>query len=162
MHKIYPSLWFDRNAEEAMKYYVSVFNGSAYKKTESKIISIKRYPEGVKEGPMKDMGGQVLTAIFELEGIRYMCLDGGPLFKFNESVSFVINCQDQKELDYFWEKLSAVPESEVCGWCKDKFGLSWQIVPQNMGELVEPPKALRAMLKMKKIDISALQAAGKS
>jgi predicted 3-demethylubiquinone-9 3-methyltransferase (glyoxalase superfamily) len=77
-------------------------------------------------------------------------------------VSFVINCQDQKELDYFWEKLSAVPESEVCGWCKDKFGLSWQIVPQNMGELVEPPKALRAMLKMKKIDISALQAAGKS
>jgi predicted 3-demethylubiquinone-9 3-methyltransferase (glyoxalase superfamily) len=162
MQKIIPSLWFDRNAEEAMNFYTSVFNGSPYKKTESKVITIKRYPDGIKEGPMKDMDGQVLTGIFELEGQRYMCLDGGPLFKFNESISFVINCKDQTELDHFWGKLSAVPESEVCGWCKDKFGLSWQIVPESMGQLIEPPKALQAMLKMKKIDIAALEAAGRS
>jgi predicted 3-demethylubiquinone-9 3-methyltransferase (glyoxalase superfamily) len=161
MQKIMPSLWFDKEAEEAMEYYVSVFNGAPNKKAESKIVTIKRYPEGVKEGPMAGMGGKVLTGIFELEGQRYMCLDGGPLFKFNESVSFVINCQDQEEIDYFWEKLSAVPESEQCGWCKDKFGLSWQVVPENMGDLLKNDKALQAMLKMHKIDIAKLEEAGK-
>jgi predicted 3-demethylubiquinone-9 3-methyltransferase (glyoxalase superfamily) len=159
MQKIIPSLWFDRDAEEAMNFYTSTFNSAPYKKLESKIVTIKRYPNGVKEGPMKGMDGQVLTGIFELEGRRFMCLDGGPIFKFNESVSFVINCKDQMELDYFWGKLSAVPESEVCGWCKDKFGLSWQIVPENIGELIKPPKALQAMLKMKKINIKELEAA---
>jgi predicted 3-demethylubiquinone-9 3-methyltransferase (glyoxalase superfamily) len=127
MQKVTPSLWFDKNAEEAMEYYVSAFNSSPNKKEESKIVTIKRYPEGVKEGPMAGMGGKVLTGIFELEGQRYMCLDGGPIFKFNESVSFMVACKDQTEIDYLWEKLSAVPESEQCGWCKDKFGLSWQI-----------------------------------
>jgi predicted 3-demethylubiquinone-9 3-methyltransferase (glyoxalase superfamily) len=82
---------------------------------------------------MKGMEGKVLTGIFELEGQRYMCLDGGPIFKFNESVSFYVECQDQEEVDYFWSKLSAVPESEQCGWCKDKFGLSWQIIPKTNG-----------------------------
>jgi predicted 3-demethylubiquinone-9 3-methyltransferase (glyoxalase superfamily) len=161
MQKIMPSLWFDKEAEEAMEYYVSVFNGAPNKKAESKIVTIKRYPEGVKEGPMAGMGGKVLTGIFELDGQRYMCLDGGPLFKFNESVSFVVNCKDQEEIDYFWEKLSAVPESEQCGWCKDKFGLSWQIVPENMGDLLKNDKALQAMLKMHKIDIAKLEEAGK-
>jgi predicted 3-demethylubiquinone-9 3-methyltransferase (glyoxalase superfamily) len=161
MQKIMPSLWFDKEAEEAMEYYVSVFNGAPNKKAESKIVTIKRYPEGVKEGPMAGMGGKVLTGIFELDGQRYMCLDGGPLFKFNESVSFVVNCKDQEEIDYFWEKLSAVPESEQCGWCKDKFGLSWQIVPENMGDLLKNDKALQAMLKMHKINIAKLEEAGK-
>jgi predicted 3-demethylubiquinone-9 3-methyltransferase (glyoxalase superfamily) len=161
MQKIIPSLWFDKEAEEAMEYYVSVFNGSPNKKTESKIITIKRYPEGVKEGPMAGMDGKVLTGIFELEGQRYICLDGGPIFKFNESVSFMVNCEDQSEIDYFWENLSAVPESEQCGWCKDKFGLSWQIIPENMGDLIKSPKALQSMLKMHKIEIAELEAAGK-
>jgi predicted 3-demethylubiquinone-9 3-methyltransferase (glyoxalase superfamily) len=157
MQKITPSLWFDKNAEEAMEYYVQVFNGSPSKKSESKIVTINRYPDGITEGPMAGMDGKVLTGIFELEGQRYMCLDGGPLFKFNESVSFMVACQDQAEVDYYWSKLSAVPESEQCGWCKDKFGLSWQIVPENMGELIESPKALQAMLKMHKINIQELK-----
>jgi predicted 3-demethylubiquinone-9 3-methyltransferase (glyoxalase superfamily) len=161
MQKITPSFWFDKNAEEAMEYYVEVFNGAPYKKRESKISTIKRYPEGVKEGPMKDMGGKVLTGIFELEGQQFMCLDGGPIFKFNESVSFMITCKDQEEIDYFWSKLSHSKENEQCGWCKDKFGLSWQVIPGNMGELIGPPNALQAMLKMKKIDISELEKAGK-
>jgi predicted 3-demethylubiquinone-9 3-methyltransferase (glyoxalase superfamily) len=159
MQKITPSLWFDHEAEEAMEYYISVFNGSPNKKNDSKLVSIKRYPEGVKEGPMKGMGGKVLTGIFELEGQRYMCLDGGPIFKFNEAVSFMISCKDQEEIDYFWSKLSAIPESEQCGWCKDKFGLSWQIIPENMGELLKSDKALQAMLKMHKINIKELEEA---
>jgi predicted 3-demethylubiquinone-9 3-methyltransferase (glyoxalase superfamily) len=159
MQKIMPSLWFDKEAEEAMEFYVSVFNGAPNKKAESKIVTIKRYPEGATEGPMAGMGGKVLTGIFELDGLRYMCLDGGPIFKFNESVSFVVNCKDQEEIDYFWEKLSAVQESEQCGWCKDKFGLSWQIVPENMGELLKSDKALQALLKMHKINIKELEEA---
>jgi predicted 3-demethylubiquinone-9 3-methyltransferase (glyoxalase superfamily) len=150
MQKIMPSLWFDKEAEEAMEFYVSVFNGAPNKKAESK---------GATEGPMAGMGGKVLTGIFELDGLRYMCLDGGPIFKFNESVSFVVNCKDQEEIDYFWEKLSAVPESEQCGWCKDKFGLSWQIVPENMGELLKSDKALQVLLKMHKINIKELEEA---
>lgn len=161
MQKIMPSLWFDKNAEEAMEYYVSVFNGSPNKKSESKITYIKRYPKGATEGPMKGMDGKVLTGIFELEGLRYMCVDGGPIFKFNEAVSFVVNCKGQEEIDYFWERLSAVPESEQCGWCKDKFGLSWQIIPDNMGELLKSDRALAAMLKMHKINIAELEKAGK-
>jgi predicted 3-demethylubiquinone-9 3-methyltransferase (glyoxalase superfamily) len=159
MQKITPSLWFDHEAEEAMEYYISVFNGSPNKKNDSKLVSIKRYPEGAKEGPMKGMGGKVLTGIFELEGQRYVCLDGGPIFKFNEAVSFMISCKDQEEIDYFWSKLSAVPEFEQCGWCKDKFGLSWQIIPENMGELLKSDKALQAMLKMHKINIKELEEA---
>jgi predicted 3-demethylubiquinone-9 3-methyltransferase (glyoxalase superfamily) len=161
MQKIIPSLWFDKEAEEAMEYYVQTFNSSPNKKSESKIVSIKRYPDGVKEGPMAGMGGKVLTGIFELDGQRYVCLDGGPIFKFNESVSFVVFCEDQEEIDYFWEKLSAVPESEQCGWVKDKYGLSWQVIPKNMDELLKSPKALQAMLKMKKINIAELAEAGK-
>lgn len=155
--KIVPCLWFDKNAEEAMNFYTSIFE-------DSRIVSITRYPEG-GEGPMAGMAGKVLTGIFELNGQRFMCLDGGPVFKFNEAVSFQIECQDQREVDELWEKLSAVPEAEQCGWVKDKFGVSWQIIPKRMGELMadaDPAKARRvtdAMLKMKKIDIAELERA---
>lgn len=158
MQKISPSLWFDNNAEEAMNFYVSVFK-------DSKIISIKRYPEGYTEGPLAGMGGKVLNGIFEIEGQRFFCLDGGPIFKFNESVSFLIDVDTQEEIDYYWEKLSAVPESEQCGWLKDKFGVSWQVVPKRLGELMtdpDPEKAARVMDKMlqqKKIVIAELEAA---
>jgi predicted 3-demethylubiquinone-9 3-methyltransferase (glyoxalase superfamily) len=112
-----------------------------------------------------EMTGKVLTAVFELNGQRFMALDGGPIFKFNEAVSFYVECEDQKEVDYFWEKLSAVPESEQCGWLKDKYGLTWQIIPKLLGELLgdsDRKKALaatNAMLKMKKIVIADLQKA---
>ncbi len=155
MQKITPFLWFDKNAEEAMNYYVSIFKTA-------RIISISRYPEGYTEGPLAGMGGKVLTAIFELEDQRFMALDGGPVFKFNEAVSFYVECQTQEEVDYYWDKLSAVPKSEQCGWLKDKFGVSWQIIPRQLGELLNDPdkekanRVMQAMLQMKKIDIEAL------
>ena len=158
MQKITPCLWFDKNAEEAMNFYTSTFKNS-------KMVMIKRYPDGPLEGPMKGMEGKVLTGIFELEGQRFMALDGGPIFKFNEAVSFQIECKDQEEVDYLWGQLSAHPESEQCGWVKDKFGLSWQIIPKVMGEMLtdkDPEKAgrvLQAMLQMKKIIIADLQKA---
>lgn len=163
MQKITPHLWFDKNAEEAMNFYVEVFNGAPYKKAESKIISIARYEKGIEAPGAEEMEGKVISAIFELGGQRFMALDGGPIFKFNESVSFYVECQDQKEVDYFWKKLSAVAESEQCGWLKDKFGLSWQIVPKQLGELAGDPdkeksqRVTNAMLKMKKIDVKGLQ-----
>lgn len=165
--KITPCLWFDMECEEAMNLYISVFSnrpgGSSGK--ESEIISVQRYPTGVQEGPMKGMGGKVLTAFFELDGQQFQALDGGPVFKFNESISFSVECADQEEVDYFWGKLSAVPESEQCGWLKDKFGLSWQIIPKQLGELMSDPdkeksgRVMQAMLQMKKIDIEGLKKA---
>lgn len=159
MQKITPFLWFADNAEEAMNFYTSVFKNS-------KIITIQRYPEGFTEGPLAGMEGKVLTGVFELNGQRFMCLDGGEQsFKFNESVSFLVDCEDQAEVDYYWEKLSAVPESEQCGWCKDKHGLSWQVIPKQMDELLGGPdkegakRATEAMLQMKKINLSELQKA---
>lgn len=159
MQKITPFLWFDKNnAEEAMNYYVSVFKNS-------RIIKIERYPTDMQVGPFPDMGGKVLTGVFELDGQRFMCLDGGPVWSFSGAISFLVECEDQAEIDYFWEKLSAVPEAEQCGWCKDKFGLSWQIVPKRMNEWIGGPdteksrRAMQAMLKMKKIDIAELERA---
>ncbi len=164
--KITPCLWFDMECEEAINLYISVFNNRpGASKKNSKIVSIMRYPEGVDVGPMKGMGGKVLTAIFELEGQAFQALDGGPMFKFNEAISFSVECEDQKEVDYFWGKLSAVPESEQCGWLKDKFGLSWQIIPKQLGELLSSTdkekagRAMQAMLQMKKIDVKKLQEA---
>jgi predicted 3-demethylubiquinone-9 3-methyltransferase (glyoxalase superfamily) len=163
MQKIVPSLWFDQETEEAVNFYVSTFNGSPHKGRDSRIISITRYEKGMEVPGAEQMEGKVLTAIFELNGQRFMALDGGPIFKFNEAVSFYVECEDQDEVDYFWNRLSAVPEAEVCGWLKDRFGLSWQIVPKQMGELLGSPnrkKALAAtneMLKMKKIVIADLQ-----
>ena len=158
IQKITPSLWFDNNCEEAMNYYVSVF-------PDSKIDLIKRYPEGIADGPMKGMGGKVLTGIFELDGQRFIALDGGPLFKFTEAISFSVECETQEEIDHYWAKLSAVPEAEQCGWCKDQYGLSWQIVPKVLGEMMadeDPQKVQRvidAFMSMKKFDIEKLKAA---
>lgn len=163
--RIVPSLWFDKETEEAVEFYVSVFNGSPHKSRESRLLSIQRYEEGMEVPGAEQMAGKVLTAIFELDGQRFMALDGGPIFKFNEAISLYVECEDQEEVDYFWARLSAVPESEQCGWLKDKFGLSWQIVPRQMGEILGSPdrkKALaatNAMLKMKKIVIADLQKA---
>ena len=163
MKKITPCLWFDTQAEEAMNFYVDTFNGSPYKKQESRIVDIIRYEKGMDAPGAEALEGKVITGIFELAGQRFMALDGGPIFTFTEATSFYVECEDQKEVDYFWNKLSAVPESEQCGWCKDKFGLSWQIIPSALGEMLgdkDPVKARRvmnAMLKMHKIDIKTLR-----
>jgi len=163
--QIVPSLWFDKETEEAVSFYVSVFNGSPHKRRDSKIISITRYEKGMEVPGGEELEGKIITAIFELGGPRFMALDGGPIFKFNEAVSFYVECEDQEEVDYFWNRLSAVPEAEVCGWLKDRFGLSWQIVPKQMGDLLgnaDRKKALaatNAMLKMKKLVIADLQKA---
>lgn len=168
MQKITPCLWFDKNAEEAMNFYVGLFNGAPGDKKNSKIVSILRYPDGPLEETMKGMEGKVLTGFFELDGQSFICLDGGPVFKFNESISFQVECKDQEEVDYFWERLSAVPESEQCGWVKDKFGLSWQIIPKQMGEMLSDAdkeksgRVLQSMLQMKKIDLEKLQEAFES
>ena len=148
--KITPNLWFDGNAKEAVDYYVSVF-------PDSKVISTEYYPNSTEEGLadfQKDLAGKVLMVEFELSGVRFVAINAGPEFKFSEAVSFSIDCKDQEEIDYFWEKLSAVPESEQCGWCKDQFGLSWQVVPQNMGELMQRPGAYARMMQMKKLVIA--------
>lgn len=163
--KIVPSLWFDKDTEEAINLYIDLFNGSPHKNHESKLISMARYEKGMDVPGGDQMEGKVLTAIFELNGQRFMALDGGPIFKFNEAISFYVECEDQAEVDYFWQRLSAVPEAEQCGWLKDRFGISWQIVPKQLGELLGNPdrkKALaatNAMLQMKKIVIADLQTA---
>ena len=161
MQKILTFLWFDKQAEEAMNFYVSVFKDSPSKEAQnSEIVAIERYPSGYSEGPLAGMENKVLNGIFKLAGQTFMCLDGGPIFKFNESISLIVECQDQAEIDYFWQKFSAAPQSEQCGWLKDKFGLSWQVIPKNMGDLLKTRPAMDAMMKMKKINIAELEAAG--
>lgn len=165
MQKITPFLWFDSNCEEAVNYYVDVFNNAPSKRQESKIISIQRHIEGLDEPNNEQLIGKVLTVIFELDGQRFMALDGGPYFQFTEAISFYVDCADQAEVDYFWEKLSAVPESEQCGWVKDKFGLSWQIVPNKYEEFMQDTdeerkkRVMNAVLKMKKLDVAELEKA---
>lgn len=157
MKKIITNLWFDTQAEEAVNFYASVFK-------EVKIGSIARY--GKSGSDVSGMAeGTVMTISFEINGQPFLALNGGPIFKFSEAISFIIECENQEEIDYYWEKLSANPESEQCGWLKDKFGVSWQVVPENMGALVQDPdpvKAeakMKAMLQMKKIDIETLKSA---
>ena len=153
MPKITPFLWFDDNAEEAVNLYVSVFK-------DSKITSVSRYEYS---GP--DQPGKVMTMSFELEGQAFTALNGGPQYKFTEAISLFVSCATQEEVDELWEKLSAGGEEQQCGWLKDKYGLSWQIIPQVLMDLMQdedPAKAQRvmeAMLKMVKIDIAALQRA---
>jgi predicted 3-demethylubiquinone-9 3-methyltransferase (glyoxalase superfamily) len=153
MQKITPFLWFDDKAEEAMNFYVSIFKNS-------KIGNIARYGE---EGPGPK--GTVMTATFQLDGQEFVALNGGPQFKFTEAISFVVNCRTQKEVDEFWEKLSEEGEKSRCGWLKDKFGLSWQIVPTVLGEMLQDKDAARsqrvmhAMLQMDKLDIKTLRQA---
>ena len=155
--KITPNLWFDTQAEEAATFYTSVFDNS-------KINNVTHYgKEGFEVHGMPE--GTVLTVDFRLEGQDFTALNGGPQFKFNEAVSFVVTCETQEEIDHYWHKLSAVPEAEACGWLKDKFGVSWQVVPEGMNELLQGEdkakagRAMKAMLQMKKIDIATLKQA---
>jgi predicted 3-demethylubiquinone-9 3-methyltransferase (glyoxalase superfamily) len=163
MQKITPFLWFDGKAEEAMNFYISIFSargGSAYGGKDSKIVSVSRYGEG-GPGPK----GTVMTATFQLEGQEFIALNGGPQYKFTEAISLFVNCETQQEVDELWEKLSEGGEKGPCGWLKDKFGLSWQIVPSILGKLMRDKDAkkakrvMEAMLQMKKIDIKTLQQA---
>jgi predicted 3-demethylubiquinone-9 3-methyltransferase (glyoxalase superfamily) len=165
--KITPCLWFEKDCEQAMNFYVKVFNEAPHSRKNSKINWIMRYEKGIDTPGAAEMEGKVLTGDFELDGQRYIALDGGPLFKFNEAISLEVDCRDQEEVDYFWSKLSAVKESEQCGWCKDKFGLSWQIVPTRLGEMLLDPDRVKAhrvanvMLEQHKIVIKDLEAAYK-
>jgi predicted 3-demethylubiquinone-9 3-methyltransferase (glyoxalase superfamily) len=151
--KITPFLWFDNNAEEAMEFYTSIFK-------DSKILDVSRYGEA-GPGPK----GTVMTAIFQLNGQEFMVLNGGPVFHFTEAISFFVKCKDQDEVDDFWEKLSAGGQKSQCGWLKDKFGLSWQIIPDTLGELLytgdkqKSKRVMEAMMKMNKIDIRLLEQA---
>lgn len=152
MQKISPFLWFDTQAEEAAKFYISVFKNS-------KIGNISRYDVAANKAAGR-LEGSAMTVSFELDGTDFTALNGGPQFKFNESVSFSVVCKDQAEIDYYWQKLTENGGQESqCGWLRDKFGLSWQIVPENLGSLISTPKAMQAMLKMKKLDIATLQQA---
>ena len=157
MKNITTCLWFDSNAEEAVNFYTSVFKNS-------KIGKVSRYG---KEG-FETHGrpaGSILTIEFELDGQAFTALNGGPLFKFTEAVSFVVPCESQEDIDYFWERLSegGDPKAQQCGWLKDKFGLSWQIVPSGLGEWMRDPQSservMKALLSMKKLDMNALKGA---
>jgi predicted 3-demethylubiquinone-9 3-methyltransferase (glyoxalase superfamily) len=145
--RITPFLWFDSNAEEAVEFYLTVFKNSR-RLGELRSSGAEQTP---KNGP--------LTISFELDGQQFTALNGGPHFKFNEAVSFVVRCDTRQEVDEYWSKLSAGGTESQCGWLKDKFGLSWQIVPAQLPDLVRNPKAMQAMLQMKKLDIAALERA---
>ena len=153
MPKITPCLWFDTEAEDAATLYTSVFK-------DSRILNIAHYGTA---GPMPE--GTVMTVNFELEGQEFMALNGGPEFTFTEAISFQVHCEDQNEVDYFWERLGEGGEEGPCGWLKDRFGLSWQITPKRLQELLEDPdpersqRAMQAMFGMKKIDIAGLERA---
>ncbi|SRR5260370_27222895 len=147
MRNISPFLWFNDNAEEAANFYVSIFPNSRVKE-------VSRYGDA-GPGPK----GTVMVVVFELDGHEVMALNGGPRFTFTPAISLVVQCDTQEEIDYFWEKLSAGGQEVQCGWLTDKFGLSWQVVPANMGELIRSQKAMKAMLQMIKIDIETLRRA---
>lgn len=157
MKKLTTNLWFDSNAEEAVDFYLSVFK-------DGKKGNVVRYTEVGQEVHGQEPGS-VMTIDFEILDQQFIALNGGPVFKFNEAISFVVNCETQEEIDYYWNKLSAVPEAEQCGWLKDAYGVSWQIVPTALLEEIagsDPERSGRvmaALLKMKKLDIDALRAA---
>ena len=157
MQKITPHLWFEDNAEEAVKFYTSLFKNS-------RVLDITHYGESAAEvsGRPKET---VMTVTFELEGQQFMALNGGPIFKFSPAISFLVSCETQQEVDNLWEKLSEGREQEQCGWLKDKFGVSWQIVPNILGKMIHDKDAnkservIKAMLQMKKLDIQGLRKA---
>jgi predicted 3-demethylubiquinone-9 3-methyltransferase (glyoxalase superfamily) len=159
VQKIAPCLWFDTQAEEAAKFYTGIFKNS-------KIVKIARYPEAGQEIHGKP-AGSVMAVAFELDGQAFSALNGGPLFKFNEAISFQVNCETQEEVDYFWAKLSegGDKKAQQCGWLKDKYGASWQVVPRVLLEMLndldskKSQRAMTAMLKMKKFDIAELKRA---
>jgi len=144
--RITPFLWFNNNAEDAVNFYLSVFKNSRRLEV--------LHNNGDHPGP-----ANVLTIAFELDGQRFTALNGGPTFKFNEAISFVVRCDSQAEVDEYWDKLSAGGSESQCGWLKDKFGLSWQIVPARLADLIKNPAAMQAMLRMKKLDIAELERA---
>ena len=153
MRKITPFLWFDGQAEQAMNFYVGVFKNS-------KVLSVNRYGKGA---PVPE--GTVLTASFELDGQQFVALNGGPMYKFSPATSFVVDCDTQEEVDYYWEKLGEGGTYNRCAWLDDKFGVTWQIVPKQLGQLLSDPdpvkagRVMQAMMQMGKIDIAALQRA---
>ena len=155
--RITPFLWFDKNAEEAVRFYVSVFKNS-------RIGQITHYTKESSDASGQQQGS-VMTIAFELDGQPFTAINGGPHFKFNEAVSFVVNCESQDEIDYYWEKLGegGDPKSHVCGWLKDRFGLSWQITPSELPELMSTPgktaAVMKEVLRMKKIDLATLRRA---
>ncbi len=157
MPKITPFLWFDNNAEEAVKFYTSIFK-------KSKVLVVTRYGKSGAAASGRPEGS-AMTIAFELEGQKFVALNGGPYFKFTEAVSFVVNCKTQAEIDKFWKKLSAGGKESQCGWLKDKFGLSWQIVPDNLGKILgskdeaKTQRVMEALLKMQKLDVKTLQKA---
>jgi predicted 3-demethylubiquinone-9 3-methyltransferase (glyoxalase superfamily) len=159
IQKITPCLWFDDQAEEAVEFYTAIFR-------HSRIVNVARYREAGYEVHGKP-AGTVMTVAFELEGQAFTALNGGPMFKFNEAISFQVNCETQEEVDYYWERLSEGGNEKVqqCGWLKDKYGVSWQVVPSVLIEMINDPdyeksqRAMEAMLQMKKIDIDELKRA---
>jgi len=157
MQKITPFLWFNDNAEEAVNYYASIFR-------RARIGHITRYDEAAAEASGQPAGA-VMTVSFEIEGQEFVALNGGPHHTFSPAVSFVVNCETQDEIDELWEKLSAGGEAMQCGWLKDKFGVSWQVVPADLGELLWPSepgkseRAMKALMQMRKIDIETLRRA---
>ncbi len=166
MQTIVPNLWFDRQAEEAAKFWVEVFSGriGAEGRAKSEIVNVSHYPTDVFDGAKK--AGDVLTVDFQLEGQRFTAINGGPEFTFDEAVSFLVSCESQEEIDELWDKLvEGGGEHSVCGWLKDRYGLSWQIVPSAMDEMLTAPdeegrkRAFAAMMTMKKLDIAELERA---
>ena len=155
--KIYISLWFDKDAREAAEYYISIFR-------KSKIKEITYYDEPSSRASGQPYGS-VMTVLFELEGLRFLALNGGPMFKFTPAISIVLNCDTQEEIDYYWEKLSRGGSKDMCGWLTDKYGISWQIVTPKLDRMLQSKnkkkssRAMEAMLKMRKIDIKKLQEA---
>jgi predicted 3-demethylubiquinone-9 3-methyltransferase (glyoxalase superfamily) len=148
--RITPFLWFDSNAEEAVDFYLTVFKNS------------RKLEAGNNHPDHPNPPAKVLTIAFELDGQKFTALNGGPLFKFNEAISFLVRCDTQQEVDNYWSKLTAGGSESQCGWLKDRFGLSWQIVPARLPDLIKKPNAMQAMLKMKKLDIAELERAAES
>jgi len=149
--RITPFLWFDSNAEEAVAFYLSVFKNS---RLLNKFVREIADPSGPK--------GTVLTMSFELESLHFTALNGGPFYKFNEAVSFVVRCENQEEVNYYWSKLTEGGSEIQCGWLRDKFGLCWQVVPARLADLIKHPKAMQAMMQMKRLDIAELERAAQS
>ncbi len=159
MQRIAPCLWFDSQGEEAAKFYTSIFKNS-------RILAVSRYTEAGRETHQRTPGS-VMTVEFELEGQPFTALNGGPVFSFNEAISFQIRCETQEEIDYYWDRLSAHgdPAAQICGWLKDQFGLSWQVVPTRLAEMAADPdpaksgRVMEALLSMKKVDLAELERA---
>ena len=151
--RITPFLWFDSNAEEAVDFYLGIFKNSR---------RVGEMRNTSADDPRVVPRGSVLTVSFELDGQKFTALNGGPAHQFTDAISFVVRCDTQDEVDYYWSKLTEGGAEVACGWLKDKFGLTWQVVPANIGELIGHPKAMQAMMKMKKLDIAELERAAKS